>query len=409
MSHESWRDVRPFHAPNLLSPRNNNNDNGDDKAPVITSTPAPMKPFGSQLVAADKSGDASPDPYSELGTIKSMLSSDYSQSKLPPSDFGFRPYGTMTRRPFKVYAGFHMTRQARLWHSETVDRVIATAAARPVPIPSEGGVTFATLFGIIGGLGATAYAYGGVLRDVVMKGEHVADDIDVLFSCTVEALVEALEARGWREGDEKRGLPGDFWLKRDEATGAKRYDYIAVGEGKAKFSGHTLDSNCAGEFAFNCMLYDVERRLLIDASGWGLQDSAFNFLRIPYDGGHISPDGRSQWELWAENCDRLPGMISLRFFNFRSRGYGAAPPTVELCARWLKTRPPEALARTLRTFFKRKVLKKPDQGGAAAADRKLATFRGAVVADFDAVFGAGEGARWWDEIAAPIAAELLLL
>ena len=82
---------------------------------------------------------------------------------------------------------------------------------------------------------------------------------------------------------------------------------ISIGSGKEKFSGHTLDSNCAGEFACNCMLYDVQRRLLIDASGWGIQDAAWRFLRIPYDGGHISANGKSQWELWSENCDRMKG------------------------------------------------------------------------------------------------------
>lgn len=56
----------------------------------------------------------------------------------------------------------------------------------------------------------------------------MADDIDTLFTCTVQALVEACVARGWAEGT-------DFFLKRDETTGEKRYDYIAIGKGKEKF------------------------------------------------------------------------------------------------------------------------------------------------------------------------------
>ena len=190
-----------------------------------------------------------------------------------------------------------MTRLARLWTSATVDGVIEEAGTRAVSVPTEAGVTFDTIFTIMTEMGAVVYVYGGVLRDVIMKGAHVADDVDVLFTCSVQQLVAAFEARGWVE-------TVDFHLKTDEKTGAKRWDYISVGKGKAKFSGHTLDSNCAGEFAFNCMLYDVEKKLLIDASGWGIQDAALKFMRIPYDGGCIAADGKSQWELWSENCDR---------------------------------------------------------------------------------------------------------
>ena len=142
-------------------------------------------------------------------------------------------------------------------------------------MPSESGdVTFDTIFRMMEAIGATVYVYGGVLRDVIAKGAHVADDIDVLFTCTVQQLVAACEAKGWKEGT-------DFKLKKDEKTGEKRYDYISIGTGKEKFSGHTLDSNCAGEFVCNCMLYDVQRRLLIDASGWGIQDAAWRFLHKP--------------------------------------------------------------------------------------------------------------------------------
>ena len=46
-------------------------------------------------------------------------------------------------------------------------------------------------------------------------------------------------------------------------------------------------------------------------------------MRIPYDGGRPG-----EWGLWRATCDRLPGMSSLRFFNFRSRGWHAWRETV---------------------------------------------------------------------------------
>ena len=307
MSYLSWRDVRPYHLPGCTCSVCHPETPGG----MHSKSPRPMEARSDALVPLV--ARTTSEIVDRQSADVQKISSDYFYSKIQPSAFGFRPYGDTPGRPFKVYAGFHMTRQARLWRSKTLERVIGEAGRRPVSVPAEPGVTFDTIFAMMEGLGATVYVYGGVLRDVIMKGEHVADDIDVLFSCTVQQLVHACEVRGWVEGV-------DFHLKRDEKTGQKRYDYISVGEGKAKFSGHTLDSNCAGEFACNCMLFDVQRNFLIDASGWGIQDAAWHFLRIPYDGGHIGADGKTQWELWSENCDRMKGMISLRFLNFRSRG-----------------------------------------------------------------------------------------
>ena len=275
MAYQSWRDIRPYHlngcACALCDPQ--------DASPQVAS------PMAARSDGLHK--------YVPKGP---QLSSDFKEAQTPPSAFGFRPYTAMPGKPFKVYAGFHMTRQARLWCSKSIDDVIALGGTRPVGVPSsKTPVDFDTIFNIIKDLGAKVYVYGGVLRDVIVKGPHVADDIDVLFTCSVQQMVGAFEALGWSEGV-------DFHLKRDESTGAVRYDYISVGKGKAKFSGHTLDSNCAGEFAFNCMLYDVQKKILIDSSGWGVQDAAFGFLRIPYDGGNISDDGKTQWEMWRCVC-----------------------------------------------------------------------------------------------------------
>jgi|EP01046_Picozoa_sp_COSAG06_P053946 hypothetical protein len=121
-----------------------------------------------------------------------------------------------------------------------------------------------------------------------------------------------------------------------------------------------------------------------------------------YDGAHISPDGKSQWELWSENCDRMRGMISLRFINFRSRGYGASPQTIEHNVRWLAQQPDADIALTMKTFLKRKVVVK----ATAKADKKLATFKTQLVADFDAALGQGKGTAWFEQHVAPIAQKL---
>ena len=64
--------------------------------------------------------------------------------------------------------------------------------------------------------------YGGVLRDVIAKGAHVADDIDVLFTCTVQQLVAACEAKGWKEGT-------DFKLKTDGPSARELRTLLSTG------------------------------------------------------------------------------------------------------------------------------------------------------------------------------------
>ena len=135
-----------------------------------------------------------------------------------------------------------------------------------------------------------------------------------------------------------------------------------------------------------------------------MQDAAWNFLRIPYDGGHIDSDGKSQWELWSENCDRMPGMISLRFFNFRSRGMNASAQMIKHNVLWIQRQAAVDIAITVKTFLKRKVVKSGK--GTAAADKKVATFKAAVVENFDSALGRGQGDKWWKECVEPIVLEL---
>ena len=104
-------------------------------------------------------------------------------------------------------------------------------------------------------------------------------------------------------------------------------------------------------------------------------------------------------------------MISLRFFNFRSRGYLAAPTTIEHCVRWLTDKyTADEIAVTVRTFLKRKVCKAKANDGEKArqvSDRRLAVFKKALVADFDAgLQEAGAGEKWFAEHVQPVADRL---
>ena len=128
--------------------------------------------------------------------------------------------GRPPKLPHKVYAGVNMSETAHLWHSETIERVVAAARARPIVLPAAGEtITFGEVFELILSHGHEVYVYGGMLRDIFMRGPSLSDDVDVLFTCPVPQLVAWFEERGWRRGD--------FKLKTDETTGAARYDDIA--------------------------------------------------------------------------------------------------------------------------------------------------------------------------------------
>ena len=70
------------------------------------------------------------------------------------------------------------------------------------------GIRFIDIFNIIVQLGQRAFVYGGFIRDVFATGA-ISDDIDVLFTCSVEKLVDVCEARKW-----------PYYLKKDPDTGA---------------------------------------------------------------------------------------------------------------------------------------------------------------------------------------------
>ena len=108
----------------------------------------------------------------------------------------------------------------------------------------------------------------------------------------------------------------------------------------------------------------------------------------------------------------MRGMISLRFFNFRSRGYTASPQTIEHNVRWIKQQPDADINRTVKTFLVRKVVRKSEEPNISVefsrinSDKKLAVFKAALVADFDSALGVGLGQAWFAKHVEPIAKAL---
>ena len=200
----------------------------------------------------------------------------------------------------------HLVSTCLISRSKTIEKMIQdTLKARRISGIEDQDVTFSTLVDLCLSKGATRlYVAGGFLRDI-FQGD-VADDLDFIFKCGGGNLVPWLFKVA-----EKKGWPTKKKINDSHQT---RFDYVAVGKGKMKFSGHPVGSGCEGEFAMNTLLYDVKNGVIIDPTGYGIYD-AINFtLRIP-----VPEEG---WRGWFEE-DRLPAMKILRYYNFCGRGKNA--------------------------------------------------------------------------------------
>ena len=103
-------------------------------------------------------------------------------------------------------------------------------------------------------------------------------------------------------------------------------------------------------------------------------------------------------------------MISLRFFNFRSRGYGASDVCVEHNVRWILTKTEAEIAGTVRCFLKRKVCKAKagNVDAVSGSDKRLKIFKTQLVKDFELVKAKTGicGEAWFASHVQPIADEL---
>eukprot|EP01094_Clydonella_sp_ATCC50884_P025805 TRINITY_DN6912_c0_g1_i1.p1 TRINITY_DN6912_c0_g1~~TRINITY_DN6912_c0_g1_i1.p1 ORF type:complete len:545 (+),score=184.50 TRINITY_DN6912_c0_g1_i1:79-1713(+) len=269
-------------------------------------------------------------------------------------------------------AAEEMLDNAVVFHSSVIDSMVHLALTRHVEGLEEWGVRFIDIFNIIIQQNQRAFVYGGFLRDLFTTGS-LSDDIDVLFTCSCEALVEVCKARGW-----------PYYLKKHPDTGEFRYDFIAIGKkgAKGKFSGHVYGTGCEGDFALNTLIYDVQGKHLVDPTGYGCSDAAHGILRFPFC------FTRNQWDEGVDT-DRLLGMRLLRFFNFAARGYVPVSPTFRNFMvrrlRELAEGGSDALARTLETFMERKLVKETRHESHKCAGN----FSSALIECYDASYGGG--------------------
>lgn len=197
-----------------------------------------------------------------------------------------------------------------------------------------------TVGGIIGKMqagGVKVYLHGGIVRDMFL-GVRSAD-IDIIFDTDLNSVLNLCKEHNWPCGQVN-----------------VKYQYVNFGEDK----GISLEgSNLKGVFmkmphdreaSVNDLTVDLQTGLLIDISGYGLQDVLDRRLRL-------SPLPK-YWERWAQQDWRKP----LRYFKLIQKGFKpmnqATHSFVTSYVRdnWVKeferpTKPPEYMVKRIKHFL----------------------------------------------------------
>lgn len=188
--------------------------------------------------------------------------------------------------------------QLRLWHSNDFNTLIDVLLDTHVPGLWNGikRATYRDVFDSILNLPwpGDVFLIGGVIRDCLRR--EIPNDVDISVSCPPSDLRIMCEAKGWHFMS-----TGDYFMIGDR----KANEYL---EGKDIYA--QLGPLYKGEFSMNAVVYDVRNRLLIDRSGYGIDDSIQKRIRI------VEPSPKI-WHWWMD-----AGKI-FRLYKFLMRGYSA--------------------------------------------------------------------------------------
>lgn len=144
-------------------------------------------------------------------------------------------------------------------------------------------------------LGAKVFIHGGLIRDIFLKKRSY--DIDLVFDTNTDKISEICKDK----------YPCGLI---DEKT-----QYINFGSDKgASVEGANMRNVFLIPFYFheatvNDFVYDLQNDVLIDLSGFGLNDIAYNLVRLS-----ATPD---KWDKWAKSDFKRP----LRYFKLIQKGF----------------------------------------------------------------------------------------
>lgn len=196
---------------------------------------------------------------------------------------------------------------SRLFSSDCFLNRLEKLKSRPLEHPNN--VTYKMLIDTLIQRNCSLYIHGGIIRDI-MQGVSDPHDLDSEFSCEPTKLLEILnDFLG--PNNFYYNLSSEFFHidKRTAGMDAFYWD-IAFFD---------LDSQ---EYTPNSLYFDTFNNLLIDLSGYGVEDAVHKQMRIPVE--------RADWDLWlfktnqGEYFKRKFLRKIPRFWKLKASGYKSA-------------------------------------------------------------------------------------
>ena len=174
-----------------------------------------------------------------------------------------------------------------VWSSEDVADIFAHVLVAKIPgVTPE--VTFGEVFSTLASNGCRVWAWGGSVRDALLGRQ--AKDIDISPSCPVKRVAEIINEHHWQPLAINES---NHHFKLGKAIDGAEYEYL---EGKYFFVN--MGASTYGlEYTTNALAYDLQSSLILDKTGYGVDDTCNKVIRIP------TPQGQqtvANFEIWDQ-------------------------------------------------------------------------------------------------------------
>jgi hypothetical protein len=140
------------------------------------------------------------------------------------------------------------------------------------------------------------FIHGGLIRDIFLRVKSY--DIDLIFDANINQIIKVCE--------EEKYPCSDIDIRNQNVNFGKNKGASVEG---ANLQNTFLNAKHLHEASVNDLVYDFNNNILIDLTGFGLQDCIYRILRL-------SPQPK-YWKKWAESDFKRP----LRYFKLIQKGF----------------------------------------------------------------------------------------
>jgi len=184
-------------------------------------------------------------------------------------------------------------------------------------------ITFQTVFNTLHQKGVPVFCIGGTVRDLIQDPLNSPKDVDMSFGVSSHEVINLLHSSlGIQCSPPTMGglvvigsqTAGNIWLE-GKAIGGLNFDIVSVSTAPRSISTDLHLECLYRDFACNALCYDPINKVIIDPTGYGIEDAINKVLRIPVD--------LPKWDLWYNGNTTK---ISKRLKKFISKGYTIHTP-----------------------------------------------------------------------------------